>query len=459
MGQAMTIQAQHATDGTAIAGSARLDDTYRRITWRLLPFLMFLWVLSWIDRVNIGFAKLQMLAELRFSETVYGIGAGIFFIGYFLCEVPSNLLLDHIGARKTIARITLLWGICCVAMMFVTTPAFFYVLRFLLGVFEAGFYPGVILFLTYWYPSERRAKVFGLFMSASALAGVIGGPLAGAIMSGMHGVNGWSGWQWVFLLEGIPSILAGVVTLFYLTDRPAKARWLTAEQTALVEADLARDAAALGHREHRILASLKDGRVWQCIAIFFCIVTANSALTFFGPSVVLDAGFTDPLTVGWIMSAAYLCGGAGMILNGRHSDRTGEARLHCGVPAFVGALAIALTGVFLTGAPILALIMLGLAIVGTMSAIPVFWQIPGRFLAGSAAAAGIALINSVANLAGFGAPALMGYLREHSGSVATGLWLVAAVEAAALVLILAFVPPATPEMARRARARAAHEPA
>ncbi|MGT2489418.1 MFS transporter [Methylobacterium oryzae CBMB20] len=230
-------------------------------------------------------------------------------------------------------------------------------------------------------------------------------------MSGMHGVNGWSGWQWVFLLEGIPSILAGLVTLLYLTDRPAKAGWLTPEQKALVEADLARDTAALGHREHRVLASLKDARVWQCIAIFFCIVTANSALTFFGPSVVRDAGFTDPLTVGWIMSAAYLCGGAGMILNGRHSDRTGEARLHCGVPAFVGALAIALTGVFIAGAPILALIMLGVAIVGTMSAIPVFWQIPGRFLAGSAAAAGIALINSVANLAGFGAPAVMGYLR------------------------------------------------
>ena len=455
----MTIEVQRAGGIPGLAASSALDDTYRRITWRLLPFLMFLWVLSWIDRVNIGFAKLQMLAELRFSETVYGIGAGIFFIGYFLCEVPSNLLLERIGARKTIARITLLWGLCCVAMMFVTTPAFFYVLRFLLGVFEAGFYPGVILFLTYWYPSERRAKVFGLFMSASALAGVIGGPLAGAIMSGMHGVNGWSGWQWVFLIEGIPSVLAGIVTLFYLTDRPAKAGWLTQEQKALVQADLARDAAALGPREHRILASLKDARVWQCIAIFFCIVTANSALTFFGPSVVRDAGFTDPLTVGWIMSAAYLCGGAGMILNGRHSDRTGEARLHCGVPAFVGALAIALTGVFVTSAPVLALIMLALAVVGTMSAIPVFWQIPGRFLAGSAAAAGIALINSVANLAGFGAPAVMGYLREHTGSVSTGLWLVAAVEAAALVLILAFVPPATPEMERRAQARAAHEPA
>ncbi|MFC6789002.1 MFS transporter [Methylobacterium komagatae] len=455
----MTSEGQSAAQSSGTIGSTALDETYRRITWRLLPFLMFLWVLSWIDRVNIGFAKLQMLSELRFSETVYGIGAGIFFIGYFLCEVPSNLLLEYIGARKTIARITFLWGICCVAMMFVTTPLVFYVLRFLLGVFEAGFYPGVILFLTYWYPSERRAKVFGLFMSASALAGVIGGPLAGAIMSGMHGVNGWSGWQWVFLLEGIPSILAGLVTLVYLTDRPSKAGWLTAEQKALVAADLARDAAALGHREHRILASLKDARVWQCIAIFFCIITANSALTFYGPSVVRDAGFTDPLTVGWIMSAAYLCGGAGMILNGRHSDRTGEARLHCGVSAFVGALAIALTGFLIASAPLFAMLTLAVAIVGTMSAIPVFWQIPGRFLAGSAAAAGIALINSVANLAGFGAPTVMGYLREHTGSPATGLWLVAGVEALALVLILAFVPRANAAMEHRARARAAHEPA
>ncbi len=450
---------QPAVGIPAFGPPATLDGAYRRITMRLLPFLMVLWILSWIDRVNIGFAKLQMLSDLKFSETVYGIGAGIFFIGYFICEVPSNLLLEYIGARKTIARITFLWGICCVAMMFVTTPAFFYVLRFFLGVFEAGFYPGVILFLTYWYPTERRAKVFGLFMSASALAGVIGGPLAGGILTGMNGVNGWAGWQWVFLLEGIPSILAGVVTLLYLTDRPSKATWLTPDERALVEADLARDAAALGPREHRIMASLKDIRVWQCIAIFFCIVTANSALTFFGPSVVREAGFTDPLTVGWIMSAAYLCGGAGMIFNGRHSDRTGEARLHCGVPATVGAIAIALVGVLIASSPILAMLALALAIVGTMSAIPVFWQIPGRFLAGSAAAAGIALINSVANLAGFGAPAAMGYLREHTGSVSTGLYLVAAFEFASLLLILRFIPAETPVMERRAEARTAHEPA
>ncbi len=453
------IQAHPVMDPPSSAPPASLDGAYRRITLRLLPFLMVLWILSWIDRVNIGFAKLQMLADLKFSETVYGIGAGIFFIGYFICEVPSNLLLERIGARKTIARITFLWGICCVAMMFVTTPAFFYLLRFFLGVFEAGFYPGVILFLTYWYPTERRAKVFGLFMSASALAGVIGGPLAGGILNGMNGVNGWAGWQWVFLLEGIPSILAGVVTLLYLTDRPSKAGWLTPEQRALVEADLARDAAAQGHREHRILASLKDVRVWQCIAIFFCIVTANSALTFFGPSVVREAGFTDPLTVGWIMSAAYLCGGAGMILNGRHSDRTGEARLHCGVPASIGALAIAAVGFLIPSSPVLALVALAVAVVGTMSAIPVFWQIPGRFLAGSAAAAGIALINAVANLAGFGAPSAMGYLREHTGSVSAGLWLVAAFEAATLFLILRFVPAETPMPRHRAEARAVHEPA
>ena len=438
---------------------AGLDETYRRITWRLLPFLMFLWVLSWIDRVNIGFAKLQMLADLKFSETVYGIGAGIFFIGYFLCEVPSNLLLEHIGARKTIARITLLWGLCCVAMMFVTTAGLFYLLRFLLGVFEAGFYPGVILFLTYWYPTERRAKVFGLFMSASAIAGVIGGPLAGTIMTGLDGVNGWSGWQWVFLLEGIPSILAGIVTLFYLTDRPEKAGWLTPEQRALVAADLARDAAALGPREHRILASLRDVRVWQCIAIFFCIITANSALTFFGPSVVREAGYTDPLTIGWIMSGAYLCGAAGMILNGRHSDRSGEARFHCGIPALVGAVAIALLGVLVPMSPVLSIVALTVAIAGTMSAIPVFWQIPGRFLAGSAAAAGIALINAVANLAGFGAPAVMGALREQTGSAAAGLWIVAGFEVATLLLILLFIPPAPAALVRRAAARAVHEPA
>jgi len=324
--------------------------------------------------------------------------------------------------------------------MFVKTPAMFYFLRFLMGVFEAGFYPGIILYLTYWYPSERRAKAFGIFMSASAIAGVIGGPLAGGIMNNLHGLNGWSGWQWVFLIEGIPSILAGFVTWFYLTDRPEQAHWLTAEQRRLVHDDMARDSKALGHREESLIASLKDRRMWLLILIFFCIIAANSSLTFFGPSVVKELGFTNPATVGWIMAASYLCGAVGMICNGLHSDRQQESRLHCAFAAALGAVGLALTALFMKQSPMLALAAQTLAIVGTMSAIPVFWQLPGRFLAGAAAAGGVALINSIANLAGFGAPSMLGAIKTSTGLLSPGLYIVAAVEVCAAILIIAFVP-------------------
>src|SRR5215210_578501 len=337
-----------------------------------------------------------------------------------------------------------------VAMMFVTTPTMFYLLRFLLGVFEAGFYPGVILFLTYWYPTERRAKAFGMFMSASALAGVLGGPMAGMIMNGMAGVNGWAGWQWVFLIEGIPSMIAGVVTLLYLTDKPEKANWLSDEEKRLIQADLDRDRATLGPREHRFLASLRDRKVWQFIAIFFCIILANSTLTFWGPTVAKEVGFTNPATIGWIMALAYLCGGIGMILNGRSSDHHAEARYHCGLAALTGAAAMPLLGFLVPHSPYLALIALTLAIVGTMSAIPVFWQMPNQFLAGSAAAAGIALINSVANLAGFGAPYVMGVIKDTTGSVSLGLWLVAACEALTVLLIIKFIPAPRRELVQHA---------
>src|SRR4051812_40345823 len=286
----MSVQASTAPILVARSPSAALDEAYRKVTWRLIPFLMVLWILAWIDRVNIGFAKLQMLSDLKFSETVYGLGAGIFFLGYFFFEVPSNLLLEKIGARKTIARITILWGICCIAMMFVTTPGMFYLLRFLLGVFEAGFYPGVILYLTYWYPTVRRARAFGLFMSASALAGVIGGPLAGWIMTHMNTVNGWSGWQWVFLLEGIPSIIMGFVTWAYLTDKPEQAGWLSDDEKRIVRQELDKDRQTLGAREHSILSSLKDPRIWILVLVYFCIIAANSSLTFFAPTLVKGLG-------------------------------------------------------------------------------------------------------------------------------------------------------------------------
>lgn len=430
----------HAASG-ASSSSSELDTAYRKIFFRLIPFLMLLWVLAWIDRVNIGFIKLTMLDDLKWTEAVYGLGAGIFFLGYFFFEVPSNLLLQKIGAKKTIMRITIGWGLTSIATMFVTSPGMFYFLRFLLGVFEAGFYPGIILYLTYWFPNDRRAKAFGMFMSASAFAGVIGGPLAGTIMTTLNGVNGWTGWQWVLLIEGIPSVLAGIATFFYLTDKPGQALWLTERQRQLVQVDLERDRQALGNREHSMLGALKDGKIWLLILIFFCIIAANSSLTFYGPTLVKEVGFTNPLTVGWIMAAAYLCGAAGMIWNGFHSDRHQESRYHCAIAAALGACSLLVVALALGKSPaIVVLLGLALAIVGTMSAIPVFWQMPNRFLAGTAAAGGVALINSIANLAGFGAPWMLGLIKTATGSLAPGLYVVAAVEVCATVLILACVP-------------------
>ena len=422
-----------AADGTA---APTLEAAYAKVTSRLIPFLALLWIIAWIDRVNIGFAKLQMLDDLKLSEAAYGFGAGIFFLGYFLFEVPSNLLLTRIGARKTIARITIGWGVTSILMMFVKTTAVFYALRFLLGVFEAGFYPGIILYLTYWYPTARRARPFGLFMSASAFAGVVGGPMAGAILTSLNGVHGWAGWQWLFLIEGSPSIIAGVVTLFYLTDRPREARWLSDEERRLVDADLEKDKREMGEREHRVLMSLRDPKLWLLILMFFCIVAANSALTFWGPSAVKDMGFGDAVSVGWIIAVIYVFGAAGMIVNGSHSDRSGEVRYHCALAALAGAIGMAALAVVINIGVVLPLFALAVAIVGTMSAIPVFWQLPNRILTGAAAAAGVALINSIANLAGFGSPWLIGELKSATGSLSSGLFIVAAVEAVAFLLII-----------------------
>jgi D-galactonate transporter len=433
-------QAGLATPSPIGVEASAIERVYSKISWRLIPFLALLWILAWIDRVNIGYAKLTMLADLQFSEAVYGLGAGIFFLGYFLFEVPSNLLLERIGAKKTIMRITICWGIVCIGQMFVQNATQFYVLRFLLGVFEAGFYPGIILYLTYWYPTERRARAFGLFMSASALAGVIGGPLAGWIMTSLHGAHGWSGWQWVFLLEGIPSVLMGFVTWAWLTDKPDQARWLSADEKRLVQQELQRDKAALGHRTHSIWAALRDPKIWILVAIYFCIIAANSSLTFFAPTLVKGLGYTDPMVIGWIMAVIYLLGAAGMILNGRHSDHAKEERWHSGGAALLGAAGIAAVAL-IGNVPVLALPALALAIVGTMSAIPVFWQLPNLFLSGTAAACGIALINSIANLAGFGAPWFLGVVKSSTGQFTSGLLTVAAIEALTLVLILVFIRP------------------
>lgn len=403
---------------------------YRKIAWRLLPFLVFLFVLAWIDRVNVGFAKLSMLQDLGFSEAVYGLGAGIFFIGYFFFEVPSNLLLEKIGARRTLARITIMWGLTSIAMAYVESAWSFYVLRFLLGAFEAGFFPGVVLYLTYWFPAAQRAKINGMFMTSFAIAGVIGGPLAGFIMSRMVGVG-------LFILEGIPSVIAGFLVLRYLPEKPANAKWLSPEQRKMVSDTIAREDKLPG--KHSDLRSLiRYPKLWLCALVYFCLVSGNATIAFWTPSVIQSLGVTDTMNIGLLASIPFILGTVAMLWNGFHSDKTAERRLHCAMAALIAGLGLICTGLFI-GNAVMALIALTVAAMGILAAFPVFWSIPGAFLAGTAAAGGIALINCIGNLAGFVAPYMIGWLKTLTGSLAAGLYLVAAFELlAGLLLLLCF---------------------
>ncbi|SSY69383.1 MFS transporter [Alcaligenes faecalis] len=420
------------------ASKQELDQIYKKVMWRILPFIFLLWMLAWIDRLNIGFAKLQMQPELGFSETVYGIGAGIFFLGYFFFEVPSNWLLLRIGARKTLARIAFGWGLICVLMMFTKTAAYFYVMRFLLGAFEAGFQPGVLLFLTFWFPAHRRAKAFAVFISASAVASVVGAPLAGFIMTRLDGVNDWSGWQWLFLLEGLPTIFAGILAVMFIVDSPEKASWLSQREKDLIKQELVLDAKAAGPREHSFKKALGNTDLWTLTLMFFGIVATNSTLAFFAPTLVRSLGPADPLQVGLLVGLVYVFGAIFQLALGFSADRRREARLHTGIPVIIGAVGLAGVGLFLGNNTTMAFISLIIAVSGTMGCIPVYWQLPNAVLAGSAAAIGVAFINSVANLAGFGAPFMLGALKDASGNFQSGLWIIAALELAVGIWILSF---------------------
>ncbi|MGO4711174.1 MFS transporter [Bradyrhizobium sp. 2TAF24] len=415
-------------DCAAVTGAAdHVGPIYRKIAVRLIPILMLLWVLAWIDRVNVSFAKLQMMDELGFSDAVYGLGAGIFYIGYLLFEVPSNLLLQKIGARGTIARIAIGWGITCTLMALVATPATFYVLRFSLGAFEAGFFPGVILYLTLWFPSDRRAKVFGIFMSSVALSGVIGGPLAGLIMSVLHTHLTLSGWQWLFIIEGVPTILIGIFCLFYLTNRLEEAHWLSPEERAAVAADLKRDRDLLGSRENAFGSVLRDRRLWAFTSIYFCVIVANATVAFWGPTVIREAGIADISAIGWIVSGASLLGSACMILNGFIADRTKRPLILCVLSLVAASVALCTMAIFLHSSARITIVAFAFALAGAYGAIPVFWQMPNRLFAGAAAAGGIAVINSFGNLGGFLAPYGLGMTASQTGDISGGLMAVSLV--------------------------------
>jgi len=413
-----------------------LDSLYRRVSWRLMPFLFLCYVAAYLDRVNVGFAKLQMLSDLRFSDTVYGIGAGIFFVGYFLFEVPSNLLMTRTGARIWIARIMISWGVISSAMMFVDSAASFYVLRFLLGAAEAGFFPGIILYLTYWYPAHRRARMVAVFMSGVAVAGVVGGPLSGWIMKTFAGLHGLSGWQWLFVLEGVPSMLLGVWTLFYLDDGIRSARWLSEGDKQKLEQAIAGDGK---QQQHMPLAQMfSNGKVWLLALVYFLFVMGLYGVSFWLPQLVKNSGVDDVFTIGVLTAIPYFVAAVVMVLAARHSDRSGERRWHAAVAALAGALGLIVATVY-SDNTVIAMAALSVATAGILSTFPIFWSLPTAMLGGAAAAAGIALINSVGNLAGFVSPYLVGAIKDATHSTANGIYLLAASLVVGAVLVVAAV--------------------
>jgi D-galactonate transporter len=419
-------------------GRDALDLLYRRVSWRLMPFLFLCYVAAYLDRVNVGFAKLQMLNDLQFSDTVYGIGAGIFFIGYFIFEVPSNLLMTRTGARIWIARIMISWGLISSALMFADSVASFYVLRFLLGAAEAGFFPGIILYLTYWYPAHRRARMVALFMSGVAVAGIVGGPLSGWIMKTFAGQYGLSGWQWLFLLEGLPSVLIGIWTLFYLDDGIRAARWLGEDDKRLLEQAIAEDRK---EQHHMPLGRLfRSGKVWLLALVYFLCVMGLYGVSFWLPQLIRNSGVTDVFNIGLLSAIPYCVAAVVMVLAARHSDRSGERRWHTALAALAGALGLVAATVY-SDNTVVALAALSVATAGILTTFPIFWSLPTAMLGGTAAAAGIAMINSIGNLAGFVSPYLVGAIRDATHSTANGIYLLAASLVAGAVLVVTVVKP------------------
>ncbi|ARG35948.1 MULTISPECIES: MFS transporter [Acinetobacter] len=398
---------------------------YRKIAFRLMPFLMLCYFCAYLDRVNVGFAKLQMMSDLQFSEAVYGLGAGIFFIGYFLCEVPSNIVLHKVGARRWIARIMITWGILSGCFAFVQTEWQFYTLRFLLGVAEAGLAPGLLLYLTYWFPSYRRARMTVLWFIAIPISGMIGGPLSGLIMDRMSGVHGWFGWQWMFVIEAIPTVLVGLLVLAVLKDSVQDANWLTQDEKNLVKQELAQDNQ---HKEGH--ASVKefiaDKRLWLLAGIYFCVVMGQYAITFWLPTLIRNSGISDNWHIGLLTSLPYMCAIVVMILAGRSGDHFQERRWHLIIPMCAGAIALTFATLFASNLT-LSLICLCIAASGVLTASSLFWMLPTNFLGGVSAAAGIAAVNSFANLAGFCSPYLIGWVTTNTGSNAIGMFLITAV--------------------------------
>lgn len=414
---------------------------YSKVAWKILPILIVCYFFAYLDRVNVGFAKLQMLGDIGMSEAAYGLGAGMFFIGYLVFEVPSNLLMMRIGARKTICRIMVLWGLISVAFAFVTAPWQFYVLRVLLGAAEAGFYPGVILYLTFWFPSHLRGKMTALFFAAVPLSGVIGGPISGAIIEQMHGSIGAHGWQWLFILEGIPSVLIGLCIPVLLTDSPAQAKWLSDEERQIIHKDL--EAERKFKTESAVQVAgvgrvFTNGTVWYLIAICLCQTLALNGIAFWLPTLIKSLGIANLTQVGLLSAIPFFCAAVSLYVFGRSADRRLERKWHTAVPFLMVAAGLAVS-VQVSQNLALALLFLSIATAGAYTVAGMFWALPSLFLSGLTMAAAIAFINAVGGLGGFFGPSLIGYIKEVTGSTDYGIYFIACTSLLGAVLV-SFLP-------------------
>jgi ACS family tartrate transporter-like MFS transporter len=418
------MNAPGASDMDLQADETLATATMRKVAWRLIPFLMLAYICNLLDRGNVSFTKLKMQADLGMTDFVYSSGVGLFYFGYLLFEVPSNLILRRTGARAWIARIMITWGLVSCCTMFVIGPASYFTVRILLGVAEAGFFPGIIFYLTHWFPARARARAVASFMAANAVGGIILHPLSGSIMYYMDQVAGLHGWQWVFLLEGLPSVLLGVVVLFYLTDRPEQAMWLAADERAWLTTRINREEK---YREQRhgadVRRGLVDVRVWHLILLYFTVAFSANAGGLYLPQLIRDSlpdsSKQDLRQVGFLAAIPSVCGLVAMLLNGAWADRTGKHRLHVAGSALLAAAGWALAAdSHSLGRTLLALC---LAMIGMMSLMSSFWALPTSFLSGAAAAGGIALINSMGNMGGLTGPSIMGLIKDQTGSLTWGL--------------------------------------
>jgi len=423
----------------ADAGTDEVQRTYRRITWRLLPFLFLAYMINSIDRINISFAKLRMAEDLALSDAAYGLGAAAFFVGYLLFEVPSNLYMQRVGARLTIMRIMVLWGLVTIGTSLVGSATGLYIARFLLGVAEAGFFPGVILYLTYWFPAARRGRITSVFIMAGIFAGIVSGPLAGWIMTHFHGWAGLRDWQALFVLEGVPAVLLGLFAWFWLDDKPHGVSWLSAREKAIVQAQLASEHAAGDGSHASFRHLLRDPRVLMAGLVFFCIYSGTNTVAYWMPTLIQSLGLSDLGRIGLVSSLPYCIALVAMYLLGRSSDKHLERRWHLALTMFTGAACFLLLGLFQGNLP-LSLAFMSLGAAACLSAVPLFWTIPPAYLSGPLAAGGIALISTLGGIAAMIAPVLVGAVKTRTGSLFVAFDVIAGLLVLGALVLLLGIP-------------------